>query len=157
MAVMESNSSRLTADAEDEPGRKRIHRPPGVTILALLVLSCVGFSLVRLVQAFSQWNYLLSLRPFLPVYLEASAILWGSIGLAVFVGLWFGKRWAPNTARVASVLFLLFYWVDVLWVTDPAGRSANQFFMVCLQLALLALVFGILAHPAAKEYFRRNE
>ena len=156
MAIMESDSPRLVAEAEEEPGRRRLHRPAGVTILALLVLSCVGFGLVRLVQAISQWDFLLSLRSFLPVYLATSAILWVSIGLAVFLGLWFGKWWAPNAARVASILFLIFYWVENLWVNDPAGRSVNQFFMIGVQLALLAFVFGNLAHPAAKQYFRRN-
>ena len=156
MTIMEGNSPRLVAEAEEDPGRRRIHRPAGVTILALLVLSCVAFSLIRLVQAVSLWGYLLSLRSFLPVYLATSAILWGSIGLAVFLGLWFGKRWAPNAARVASVLFLLYYWVENLWVIDPAGRSVNQVFVIGFQVALLAFVFGSLAQPAARQYFRRN-
>jgi hypothetical protein len=156
MAIMENNSPRLPAEAEEEPARRKIHRPAGVTILALLVLSCVAFSLVRLVQAVSQWDYLLSLRSFLPAYLAASAILWGSIGLSVFLGLWFGKWWAPNATRLASIFFLIFYWIENLWVIDPAGRSLNQFFIFGLQLAWLAFVFGNLARPAAKQYFRRN-
>jgi uncharacterized membrane protein (DUF2068 family) len=156
MTPVDNNASEQEAIAETGMVDRRLHRPFSVTLLIVLGLSIVGFNLVRLFQTISQWPYLLSLRSFLPVYLAVSAIAWTIIGLIEVWGLWKGKRWAPSVVIFSFIAWLVYYWFDTLLLTDPAGRSSNIAFIICLQITALALVFGMLASPATTQYFRRN-
>ena len=156
MAVEENKSPQSGIGGATGFDGQVMRRPYPVTLLVILGLIIVGFSLVRLIQSLEQWSYLAALRSFLPVYLVASAIGWICVSLAVIWGLWKGKRWAPNAVRVFCVAFLIYYWIDILLLTDPAGRSENMVIILCLQLVFLAWIFGMLASPATKRYFRRN-
>jgi len=154
--VVEEERTPQAAGTALQPELVVVHRPFSVTLLATMGLSIVGFSLVRLIQTINQWEFLLSLRAFLPVYLSLSGIVWGSISLAIVWGLWNGKNWAPNATRFACVAWLIYYWADTILVSDPAGRNMNQFFIFCVQFAFLAFVFVTLASPKVKHFFRRN-
>ena len=156
MVLEENSAPQPTSGVETDPESQMIRRPFSVTLLIILGLSIVGFNLVRLIQTLSQWTFLLTLRSYLPAYLALSAIVWGSVGLTVVWGLWKGKPWAPNAVRVAYVVFLIYYWLDALLVSNQASRGSNPAFIICLQIIFLGLIFGIFASPATKKYYRRN-
>jgi hypothetical protein len=157
MAFEENSSPQPGSGAKSDPDSQIIRRPFSVTLLIILGLSIVGFNLVRLTQTLSQWTFLNALRSYLPAYLALTAIAWGSIGLTIVWGLWTGKHWAPNVVRIGYVIFLIYYWLDTLLVTNPAGRGSNQALIICLQIISLVFVFGIFASPATKKYYRRNQ
>lgn len=157
MVLEENNPPQPATSTESGPDSRIIHRPFSVTLLIILGLSIVSFYLVRLIQTLSQWTYLLTLRSYLPVYLALSAVTWASIGLTVVWGLWKGRSWAPNAVRISYLAYLVYYWIDTLLVTDPAARGSNLAFIICLQIISLVFVFGILASPATKKYFWRNQ
>lgn len=157
MALEENISPQSAIGAVSDAKSQVIRRPFSVTLLIILGLSIVCFNLVRLTQTLSQWTYLLTLRSYLPVYLALSAIVWGGVGFTAIWSLWKGKQWAPNAVRIAYIVFLIYYWLDALLLTNPAGRGSNQAFIICLQIISLVFVFGILASPATKKYFRRNQ
>ena len=145
----------MTMDSAIEPGRAATCRPRSVTLLSWLVLIIAGFYLLRLVQTLSQWNFLLALGAISPLYLAVSAILWACVAFTLFWGLWQGKSWAPRATRLASILFILWFWIDNLILTNPAGRGTNSLFQISVQLILLSVLFIILSRPAAITYFRR--
>ena len=136
--------------------RGPIRRPLTVTLSILLVLSLVVLNAIRLIQALGNWETLGSFHPGLPAYMAGSGALWVCAGLLACWGLWRGSRWAPLATGIFWVAYLAYFWVDYLFIRDPAGRVQNLVFLLTLQLALLIVVIGLLSRPAAKQYFRRN-
>ena len=134
-------------------------RPFRVTLLALGVLIIASLNLLRLIQAVVQWDFLVSLPGFSPLYLAVSGFIWAATGFPLVWGLWLGRPWAPRATQLFSVGYVLYFWLDRVFLTDdpliPAG-SSNLFFLIGLSVVVLVLIFGIFSTPRSRAFFRRN-
>lgn len=128
-------------------------RPFSVLLLAAVVLSSAGLSLIRLAQAAGQWAFWAEFKSYLPAYLVFSGLVCGLIGLAVFWGLWCGRPWAPRITRFAALAFAFYYWLDRLLLAAYPQRSANWPFALGLTLALLAWTWWVFSRPKVKQFF----
>lgn len=132
---------------------ERTSRPPGVTLLAVGVLIIAVFNLIRLAQAIVQWQTLVGLLEFLPIYMTVSGAVWGISGLFLGWGLLSGYPWAPRITRWAALLYAAYYWLDRLFVQTGAGQSANAVFVAVMTLILLGWIFWILSRRRTSLFF----
>lgn len=150
MSAGEPGEQGSAPRADDRPGR-----PRSVTLLAVVVLILAGLNLNRLVQSLLQWDFLRTLLPISPVYLAVSGLIWGGVGLTLFVGLWSGQPWVPGLARWGSLAFFLYSWLDRYLLENPATWRFKTPFFIGATVLTLGLVFWILSRPKVKLFFRR--
>ncbi len=134
-------------------------RPFSVTLVALAVLTFAVIHLVRLVDAILQWDFLKGLEGVPVAYIALSGLLWALVGLPLAWGLWRGKRWAPIAARIALPAYLLYAWIDRIFIANAeitmSGDSAWPF-MAGATLVSMALLFWNLSRAKARAFYRRN-
>lgn len=128
-------------------------RPLCVTLFALLVLALALLNGIRAWAAIAQREALaeFAARPG-PWYLATTGLFWLAVGLPLYTGLALGR----NRARIASIFavpaYLLYYWVDRLWLR--AGPvSANWPFMLAVSAACVALAAMALLSRPARQFF----
>ena len=138
-----------------EPVSEKPKRPFSVTLLALGVLILAALNLTRLLSAIRFWTFLQEILPFSGLYLVGTGLIWAGFGLPLFWGLWHGLPWAPGMTRIASVAYLIYYWLDRLLLSNHPGREANFSFAVGASLVGLVWVIWILSRPKAIIYFHR--
>jgi hypothetical protein len=130
----------------------RRSRPLSVTLLALGVLTVAGINLLRFVVSLQQWNFLEEILSVSPLYLAGSGLVWSLVGLALALGLWFGKRWSVPGAWLTGLAYSLYFWLDRLLVA-AGGVGSNWLFVLVLNLLLLVLMYACLANRKAKDFF----
>ncbi|HSO26459.1 MAG TPA: hypothetical protein VLS48_00190 [Anaerolineales bacterium] len=129
-------------------------RPFFVTLLALGVLTLTVLNLTRLVQVIVQWDFLQqNYATLVLVYLAISGLVWAASGALLVYGLWRGNFWAPGLARVAAVLYLVYFWLDRLLMRFYASPLANWPFLMLVTLAAAGVVFWILSRKRVKVFF----
>ena len=134
--------------------RQKIKRPFSVTLLALSVLSFAVIYLVRFGAALAEWSFLASLSLSVPpLYLAVTGLIWGSVGLVLYPGLWFGKPWAKKAVFVAAPVYGLYYWLEQLFIMDSPLRNANWPFQIFFSIGLLVIAFWVMRRPAIRNYF----
>jgi hypothetical protein len=134
-------------------------RPFSVTLLALAVLIFAVVHLIRLVGAIRQWDFLQSWEGVSALYLALSGLGWALVSLPLTWGLWRGKPWAPPATRIAVPVYLLYAWIDRIFVANPEitlKATASWPFMVGASLISLLLVYWILSRSKAKAFYRRD-
>jgi len=131
----------------------RPRRPFSVTLLALGVLILAGLNLNRFVEAIRLWDFLSQLLLVSPFYLAVTGFVWALAGFPIAIGLWRGWHWAPRLTRWAVLAYLLYYWLDRLFVENQVGRQANLPFATGATLVILVLVFWILSLRKVKAFF----
>jgi hypothetical protein len=122
-------------------------------LLALGVLSIAVINLVGVIQLISSWQLLKPLLPFSPTWLGISRLFWAVTGLVIVWGLWVGRHWAPRLTKLATVIFVIYFWSDRLLLFNPDSLSANIPFMIVITLLSLGFVFLVLASSASERYF----
>ena len=142
---------------------KRPHRPFSVTLLALGVLTITSLNLVRFVQAIRQWNFLASLPTESPLYLVLTALIWIAAGGPLVWGLWRGKIWAPARCRAFTIAYVVFFWLERLFLFGrPRGSIGSPtlaylpgqgLFEGVATLLVLGFVFWTLRRKGVKNYF----
>ena len=131
-------------------------RPWYLTWLTVLVLFFALLNLLRMLAALRQWSYLKELPlSVAPLYLALSGAFWFAAGLPLAIGLWFGRRWARTAAWIAGLMYLLYYWVDRVWLAQPQTLATRWPFALMLSIGLLIFLFVTLWVPRGKAYFRR--
>ena len=106
---------------------------------------------LRLISALEQWAFIGALLRFLPAYMVAGSLIWGTLGLVLALGLWRGYTWADRTLKIASLLYSLYYWLDrFLLSTAPPN---NLPFAAVLNTAILIIIFWILTRRKTKLFF----
>ena len=129
-------------------------RPRSVTWLAVGVLMLTGIQFVRLYNTLSKWDYLHTLSLSVPpVFFAITGMIWGTIGLALWWGLWRGKSWAVRHTRIAAIVFALYYWIDRLFLMINPLRVTSYPFAIGMTFILLAATMWILSRPKAQLFF----
>jgi len=129
-------------------------RPIRVTLLAIGVLTITSLHLLRLVEAVQQWQFLTGLPGVSPAYLAFTGLIWASAGLLLFWGLWRGHARAARFAPGYLLAYALYYWLDRIFVANPAISLANWPVTAALTIVGLAYMFWALRARASKKYFQ---
>ncbi|MEJ2757515.1 MAG: hypothetical protein P8046_03445 [Anaerolineales bacterium] len=123
-----------------------------VTVIVFTLFSLVEW--VRFFESIRLWRYLASLNvAVLPLYQAITGFFWGSFGLGTVVGLWLGKPWGRKAARILTVTYAGYYWIDQVFIGKSEIRSTNWPFLGGATVVLLVLVWGSLAFPAVYHFF----
>jgi hypothetical protein len=131
-------------------------RPFGVTLVALLVLTIASLNLLRFVLSLLQRQFLGSLEGVSPLYLALTGLVWASIGLALFWGLWRRKRWAPRAVGWGALLYAVYDWLDRIFFSGwlkSRQPPANLAFTAGLTLVTLAFIIWTLSRPKIKAIY----
>ena len=128
-------------------------RPFRVTLLAVGVLTIASLNLLRLVEAVRQWRFLTSLTGVSPMYLALTGLIWASIGLPLFWGLWRGHARAAKSAPSYVLVFGLYYWLDKIWIANRAISLTNWPVTAALTVIGLIYTFWALRTRASRDYF----
>lgn len=129
------------------------HRPFSVTLLGLGVLTIAMLHLLRMILTQMQYEFLARLLPITPLYLILSGAAWSVVGILLFVGLFFGREWAPLFTRLAALAFSASLWVERLLLANPQVQSANLGFAIGANLVLVVLVFWVTLRGKARLFF----
>jgi hypothetical protein len=135
---------------ESNPLRKR---PRSVTILSWGVLIIAVWHLTRLFSALRQWDFLQEYPMVSPLYLVVSASIWAVISIPLGFGLWRGKRWAAVGLRIFVPLYLLYVWLDRLWIAKVIIPCHAWILPVAASLFILAFAFWALARKNSQNFF----
>jgi hypothetical protein len=145
-------NEQLPGDRSLPPGRKR--RPWLVTFLALVVLILAVMFLVSAWDAASLWvTPLHTLVQISPAYLIGRGIVWGVLGMAGFIGLWRGLRWAPHLVFWWVVAFLVFYWLERILLTQVDAWGVTGWFSAGISILVIFLVWWILFSKPGRAFF----
>lgn len=131
-----------------------IRRPIPVTLLAWGVLILTMFNAVRFGSAVAEWDRIVSFmeRPG-PIYIAVTGLIWALGWLIVFLGLWFGSRWARQIALSMAILYSTYYWIDQLIYHSEVARK-NLSFSLSVTIFFLTSTAIILILPGSRKYFQ---
>jgi hypothetical protein len=136
--------------------RRLRERPRRVTLLALGVLILTGSNALRAVGALRSWDFLAELQVISPLYQIISGSFWTLAGLLVWWALWRGRPWAPQAALAFTAGYILYFWIDRLFLVVPQEPFTAWPFYAGYSVLLLALVAWIVTRPRARAHFNRR-
>ena len=117
-------------------------RPFSVTLLTLGVLTLAAAGLVRMQQAISLWDFLVSLN-ISPVYLFITGLFFGVAGLPIAWGLWRGLAWTPRLCTGYVLAVVTYYWLDRLFLTQTQSESVNTPFAIVVTMLVMGFMFWV--------------
>jgi hypothetical protein len=125
----------VTQPAETTTRRKRSFWSK-LLIAGLLLLGLNGW--LQLWLALDNWGLLeaIGTRPG-PLYLALSGGLLGLAGLAAGLGLWARTAWSPVAVGAVILLWLVWSWVDRLWLSPSPQALVNWPFRLIISLAIV--------------------
>jgi hypothetical protein len=153
-----SDDLNLNADAaqnalpDEAPAARALPRPArrrgDSCAYALLYLSFFLFSLagwLRLGRTIADWYWLTYAEVYPgPWYLALTGAVWGALGLAAVLVLYFRYRWGRLLALAAALLMALMYWLDRLLVSQAPLAGSGAVFAALATLLLLAMAAALL-------------
>jgi hypothetical protein len=125
-------------------------RPRTVTLLALGVLIITLLNWVRFGYTLLNWNFDASILPISPFYVAGSGLIWGIVGLSVFIALWRGWRAARWLTMAVTTAYLLYYWADRLWVAKIADLTP---FSLIVSSLLFIFALWAVSRRKARTFF----
>lgn len=128
-------------------------RPASVTILALIVLMIAVLNLVRFLTAIRQFGLLVKILSISPVYLALTGLVWGVLGVLLFLGLWKGFNWAYRFGRLGIILYVSYFWIDRILVRSSPERWTNLPCLAGITVGFLAGMFWVTSRSGVKTYF----
>ena len=128
-------------------------RPFIVTLLAVLVLSITIVNLLRLVNTIALWSFLSDFPGISPLYLAATGLVWTLIGVVLVWGLWTGNPRAPKAARILTIFYLSYKWLEWIVLTTSGNKLQNWPFLVVLTIVVILFTFWTLSRSDAKAFF----
>lgn len=128
-------------------------RPFLVTLLAVLVLSITIVNLLRLVNTIALWSFLSDFPGISPFYLAATGLVWALIGVALVWGLLTGNPRAPKAARILTIFYLSYKWLEWIVSTTSGNKLQNWPFLVVLTIVVILFTFWTLSRSDAKAFF----
>jgi hypothetical protein len=112
--------------------------------------------LVRFFAAIRDWELIARLASVHPAYLAGSGIFWALVMLPVFAGLRFGWRWAYYAVIAALPLYLLYFWLDRVFLMQPVssdGRDRALPFLIGGTALILIYLFSVSVLPSTRRFF----
>ena len=132
-------------------------RPRIITYLSVLAFLFSFFYLLRFSQALIQWEVLVDLPLSIsPLYLAINGLIWGLSGFVLGWSLWTGKSWARRFCLIYTLVFAVFFWIDLIWIAEPSVLRTRWLFNLIVTLLSLPAVYFSLNSTSSLEYFNRN-
>ena len=132
-------------------------RPRVITYLSILAFLFSSFYWIRFSQGIIQWETLvelpLSVSPF---YLVITGLIWGLSGLGLGWSLWTGRPWARNFCLIYTLIYAIYFWIDLIWVAETQTLQTRWLFNLIVTLLSLPAVYFSLNSLSSQEYFNRN-
>jgi hypothetical protein len=137
-----------------QPESNKIKRPRSVTFLVIGVLSLTGIFITRFIQTIIQWEFLATLPLSVsPLYLALTGFGWGLIGLSLGLGLWFGWRYARRGLQIALPVFVVYDWIDLIFLVESPGGKASIPFRLGITIVFALMTYWILSRQGVKTFF----
>jgi len=135
----------------------RLNRPRTITIICSLFLLFGLFNILKLSQVILQWKTLISLQISIsPLYLVISGFIWGISGLFISWSLWVGKSWARKPALGIILLYTFTFWIDLIWIAEPAVLQTHWIINLILTVIGLPAAYLSLYSRSSQDYFNGN-
>ncbi len=144
------NQSNMNQLRSSDMMAKPKSTPPGVTIIALFVLSITAWNSLRTYTTITNW-YVLQEFGANPYYILLTGLLWTILGILLLTKIY--KR-NPNgilTASAMAVAYYLFYWLDrIFFQASPAPNTIFSIFFSSITLAIFSIFLYL---PATRAFF----
>jgi hypothetical protein len=132
----------------------RWKRPLVVMLLAVCALLLAASQLYRIVLVIDEWNFLQKLIQISPNYIVIGSVIWGCVFLYIAIMIWRGMKNAPIFTMVGYVLFLIFRWIERLWISS--SFVDNWLFLLISEVIILACLVIVFSRKNVKAFFRDN-
>jgi lipoprotein signal peptidase len=131
------------------PNRSKT-RPSLVTWLSIGVLILAAIQLIRFFAALR----LPDLGYAVPIwYLALRNGLWFVLMMGIGIGLFSGMQWALKWIKLATLLLVVWYWLDRLILVQSNSSLESIALPALFSLVSLALFFGILSRQKVRNFF----
>jgi len=157
------DNTGLPIEQPTEIASAHASRPWSVTILAFGVLIITIFNLTRLILSIANWDFLVSWPGVPALYMVITGLIWTLAGSILLWGLWRAKNWAPRLMKAVLLTYVLYYWVDHVFLVDHptsgvvGARQAllpiNWRFTAGMTVVCMVYTVWTLSKPKVKAYF----
>jgi hypothetical protein len=149
---MDNKSPPLSSGNDKAPS----HRPFGVTILILVVLTFTSLNALRMITAIRTGDFLKDAASDVPVvYLVITGAVWLVVGIFFLYGLWARRKWTPTMALTAVTLYTIYYWFDKLLVADTSAIANRWPFALGFTFLIIGLVFWTFTRLKTRAFFSK--
>lgn len=132
---------------------ENISRPFSVTIFIWLVLIIAARNFIRSYRSVLQWDFLLDVVNVHPAYLVISGAVWSLCGIILAWGLLRGQKWAYYAARWGAAVYILYLWLDRLFIRDPSVRNTNFLFSISITVVLFLWILWVFSKLDVRIYY----
>jgi len=153
----QNNNSIMKNKIIPESNQQSRKRPRILTILSLVV--CMGsfFHLFKFIQILINLQVLRTLPITVSlVYLAVVGFIWSIAGLFLTWSLWTGKPWSQRAGLVLSLAYMIFFWIDLLWIAEPEVLQTRWLINLILTAFGLPAIILILNLKSSRDYFNGN-
>jgi hypothetical protein len=141
-------------DIEDQLFMMKPKRPIRITLIMMGVMYLVLLFFTRLYLTIDQWEYLTTSSSVVsPRYLAITGLIWGIVGISIVYGLWFRKRWAPILTRITSLIYLLYYWFDRLFLSKDPLKASSQPFAIGASVVIISAILWTFTRQNSHTFF----
>jgi hypothetical protein len=128
--------------------------PWAVTITLVIVLSITVWNGIRAWTTFANWELLTRFRAN-PAYIFATGIFWFVLGVALIVLILKGSRITPLCGFAVCILYILWYWVDRLFL--QVSPVTNIPFSIVVSIIGLVIFNISLFWPSSRAFFKETQ
>ena len=132
-----------------------IFKRPWLVLLNLLFI--FGFAVINLLRAWNGvrfWGFLSELPLSVsPLYLVLIGGLWGILLLRLAWWMWRGDQRTPAAVKTVSVIYVLVYWIERLFLMTSPIRNTSWLFLLFFSLGFVFSFFEIFRFRSVYEYF----
>jgi hypothetical protein len=128
--------------------------PLCIILLALFVSLLAASQLYRIVLAFNQWNFLHGLIEISPYYIVISSLFWSCVFFYLVLMTLRGRKQVPVLAMVCFVSFVLYKWIDLLWISSATVE--NWLFLLVSEIIILMSLVLIFSRKTVKAFYGDN-
>lgn len=134
------------------------HKRPGmISLISVLVFLACLFHLLQFIQVLLQWDILSSLGLTLsPIYILLDGLIWSLLAGFLSWSFWTGKPWSPVLGKIIGLVYLAGFWIESIWIAEPAGLSTRWPLNLFLSLLCIGGFWRILSRHSSQAYFSRN-
>lgn len=128
--------------------------PRAVTILFFFVLSMTAWVGIRAWAALVNWDTLATFRAN-PIYIFATGLIWFILGAVLTALIFKGSRHALVVGPVFAILYVLWFWLDRLFV--QVTPAPNGIFNVIVTAVMLIIFHLFLFWPSSQAFFKETQ
>ena len=144
-------------DQDAFPDARNNSRPKMLALLAISIFLFSLYQLLRFSQIILHWKILAGLPLSVePGSLAVYSLMWGGTGMLVSISLWLGKRWARIGCLAYGITYIVFSWINLLWIVEPSTLQDRWPVNLALTIIGLGVLVAILNLKSTRSYFGIN-